>query len=58
MSVKVRHVLFLRNFIQQLRGQGQNLTNAYDGLVSRRVSMKVYLDEPIRYAVGNPIEWV
>jgi len=27
-------------------------------LVSRRVSMKVYLDEPIRYAVGNPIEWV
>jgi len=43
---------------QQLQGQGQNLTNGYDGLVSRRVSMKVYLDEPIRYAVGNPIEWV
>lgn len=42
--------------IQQLQEQSQKPANTDDGSVSGRVFRKVDLDEPIRYAAGDPIE--
>eukprot|EP00252_Welwitschia_mirabilis_P011487 TRINITY_DN25743_c0_g1_i2.p1 TRINITY_DN25743_c0_g1~~TRINITY_DN25743_c0_g1_i2.p1 ORF type:complete len:908 (-),score=163.33 TRINITY_DN25743_c0_g1_i2:567-3083(-) len=42
--------------IQQLQEQSQNSANTEDVSVSGRVFRKVDLDEPIRYAAGDPIE--